>query len=563
MAATYLINGQSPQYHGVVMNQRQLVNQGIDMLSMVIDRPVDGVVPFTYDQVVTVTRDGTPYFKGRVMTRLVEGQPAYEGMRIDVGGVWWMLSRLPYVKLTLETTGEQTTRFRWGLSAGTQQTSLELINQVFTYAIAKGVDVQTETFVLDTYKPPRMTKMDRRCDDLIRSALMGHPDVALWFDYSTTPPTARITKRGAEGAVITYAVGTPPLATMAPQARPDLVPSGVVYRYERGGVTVSNGGMRPAVMIDKWPVEAVPDTFDAIPTTVTLAKGQVALAGAARRLYEALSVMPWEGGITLQAEDCVSGIRPGLAVNITGGQEDWETMQAFVQTVDEDLHTGATSVGFGLPQYYGKGPTLLHIERLPHNDREKDGPGAGESEELGPEAGMLVEAEGPLCGSVERLEDGTCVFRIAPGFVFNGDPEEDPEVPEWETSGDHLDDVPPPGAAIAEGATFSYYLYIEATPDKAQKTVLDAEGAEIQEWRFQSGMTFDECRIEFGTGSPSARRAVMNHTTGEITETLRAYIPLGRAYWTPGAEAPVVESYRVGSMQLLFAPPFRLRLITA
>ncbi|WP_075088560.1 hypothetical protein [Verrucomicrobium spinosum] len=160
--------------------------------------------------------------------------------------------------------------------------------------------------------------------------------------------------------------------------RPDLVTSGVVIRYERGGLQVSAGGMRPAQLVDDYPDGADATAMDAIVQTITVGRNDVAVPGLAERLFESYSGLIWEGGMALVQEDCNTGLRPGMSVNVTGGQVAWETMQAFIQSVSEDLMSGQTTVEFGLPQFCGARPRLFHLTRRRHNDQDKDADAAGE-----------------------------------------------------------------------------------------------------------------------------------------------------------------------------------------
>ncbi|WP_256199078.1 hypothetical protein [Verrucomicrobium spinosum] len=400
MAIEWLINDETPEHWGVTLGTLTRNNQAVDVLSLPINRAADAVIPFDYDQVITLKRDGEPYFRGRVMSRVVSGESAGDGMTIEVGGPWWELSRMPYVVLTLsvEETPEKTYRLRSNMSGGVRQTSLQMIQQVLDYAVGKGLgfQLQEEPYVLSSFKPPRTTKQDRRCDELIRSALTAHPDTVVWFDYSTEPPTFRLTTRGDEGTTISFTKGVPPLRAVNLQPRPDLVPSGVVVRYERSGTAVSTDGKRPAVLVDAYPPESEPDVLDAIAMTITLKKGEHALAGYAQRLYTAFSVMPWEGGVQLWAADGVTGLHPGQSLNITSDQASWATMGAMVQTVQESLDNGFVNVSLGLPQYCGYKPTIWTITRRQHEDQRVDTIDSGETEEYAPEFEETV-LNGPDC----------------------------------------------------------------------------------------------------------------------------------------------------------------------
>lgn len=86
---------------------------------------------------------------------------------------------------------------------------------------------------------------------------------------------------------------------------------------------------------------------------VAATPGESAPTGLAQELHTALSVLHWQGEFErLEAE--VSGdAHPGRKLNLTGGLAAWATMDAMIQTVEEDISEGRTTISFGPPEHLG------------------------------------------------------------------------------------------------------------------------------------------------------------------------------------------------------------------
>jgi hypothetical protein len=88
--------------------------------------------------------------------------------------------------------------------------------------------------------------------------------------------------------------------------------------------------------------------------------------GLARKIYDAISVLQYEGELTLQEEEVTGGLAVGQLFNLTGGQlTEWSAMRALVQQVTENVDAGATTVEFGPPRNLSAGELvdLLRINR--------------------------------------------------------------------------------------------------------------------------------------------------------------------------------------------------------
>lgn len=75
--------------------------------------------------------------------------------------------------------------------------------------------------------------------------------------------------------------------------------------------------------------------------------------GMAQQLYNALSVLQWEGQITLQEEECTLSPAPGKLLNILGSKAAWATMAAQIQQVSEHWDSGQTTFAFGPAAHLG------------------------------------------------------------------------------------------------------------------------------------------------------------------------------------------------------------------
>lgn len=74
-------------------------------------------------------------------------------------------------------------------------------------------------------------------------------------------------------------------------------------------------------------------------------------AGLARFIYEGLSVLHYSGSITITEAEIASRVTLGQRLNLTGFRAEWETMNAMVVSIEDDIGNGTTSVRFGPPQY--------------------------------------------------------------------------------------------------------------------------------------------------------------------------------------------------------------------
>lgn len=88
--------------------------------------------------------------------------------------------------------------------------------------------------------------------------------------------------------------------------------------------------------------------------------------GLAQFIYEAISVLQFQGKITLQEEDVSGTVMLGQLFNLTGGAlAEWTTMNAMIESVTEDIDNGATVIEFGPSRSLNAGElvNLLRVNR--------------------------------------------------------------------------------------------------------------------------------------------------------------------------------------------------------
>lgn len=89
--------------------------------------------------------------------------------------------------------------------------------------------------------------------------------------------------------------------------------------------------------------------------------------GLAQNIYEAISVLQFEGEMVLQEEEVAGQVLIGNLFNLTGSNTaEWSAMNALVQEVTENIDTGQTTVRFGPPKHLSAGELvdLLRVNRF-------------------------------------------------------------------------------------------------------------------------------------------------------------------------------------------------------
>jgi hypothetical protein len=76
-------------------------------------------------------------------------------------------------------------------------------------------------------------------------------------------------------------------------------------------------------------------------------------AGLAQALYDAVSVLQYDGVIELTEQECSGVAAPGMLLSLTGGRAEWATMAAQIQRVEERIDVGQTKITVGPAKHLG------------------------------------------------------------------------------------------------------------------------------------------------------------------------------------------------------------------
>ena len=78
--------------------------------------------------------------------------------------------------------------------------------------------------------------------------------------------------------------------------------------------------------------------------------GEPVPIGLARQLYSSLNPLHYEGHLTVVNQDVFTSSL-GFVLNILGGRLEWQSMQALIQEIQDDLEPGRTTYRFGPPSH--------------------------------------------------------------------------------------------------------------------------------------------------------------------------------------------------------------------
>jgi hypothetical protein len=87
--------------------------------------------------------------------------------------------------------------------------------------------------------------------------------------------------------------------------------------------------------------------------------------GLAQALYDAASVLQYDGVLELTEQECSGAAAPGALLNLTGGRAEWATMAAQIQRVEETIDLGQTKITVGPAKQLGHADLtkLLRVNR--------------------------------------------------------------------------------------------------------------------------------------------------------------------------------------------------------
>lgn len=251
--STWTINGSSPESLGLTVTRGQFASGSASQVELAAVRNFDASEIFAHNATVTINRDGSAFFKGKVRSIPKSGSADSESQDYVVEDAWADLERLTYQEPWLIKQSDYagviwSPKVILGMnSSGVRINVGEQIAEVLTFAIARGVVLQVGTMPtgMDLW-PSEATGMN--CAQIIRDCLRFYPDWLPWIDSSTTPPTFNVTPR-ASATAISVSVGE--CSTLDVTQTQDRVPTGVRIVYE--SVNQVDGEVYRTVAIDQAP----------------------------------------------------------------------------------------------------------------------------------------------------------------------------------------------------------------------------------------------------------------------------------------------------------------------
>ena len=255
--------------YGVADIERCCRHAGTDTLTLTLTGQTistDALSAWAYGAAVSLRRagddGGSPelLFAGTISNLTRSATGASESVTVTVSGPWAVLEKTVYRQEWMEPDSDtnptaatsvyvpRAVLFRGWNSTTRAETRVDTVHQILD-ALSLAAESSPGSFTVpdegtgegeaeypDGFYPPFDEQMNITCAEVIRRALSMHPNLCLWFDHSTSPPTARLAMRGD---LPRKSLALTALASIEATRRDDLIPPAVCIAYVR---TCSYGG---------------------------------------------------------------------------------------------------------------------------------------------------------------------------------------------------------------------------------------------------------------------------------------------------------------------------------
>lgn len=248
----------------------------------------DADLSFAFGDEITIKKNGLVWFIGVLKNPVRLAQADGESVQWTAKGVGDYLDRLifrqpwKYLVLPNDLDSGLYTLYLSHLILfqkpdGTNASIKEQSTEIFTRLIEKFGDdpkLQFDSRLAPTHQAPFIEIHNLTCGSALRECMRTAPDVAIWEDYSTTPPTIRLARRTdlAVEPLVIYPVGEGPNTNENTKIkiipRHDLQVPAVAIEYEISEST--NGRAAKKTVLDVYPADADMSGFDVIPQTISL-----------------------------------------------------------------------------------------------------------------------------------------------------------------------------------------------------------------------------------------------------------------------------------------------------
>ena len=254
---------------GVSGLERTLRHAGEDELEVTLAGQTistDALLAWAYGAAVSLRRagddGGSPelLFAGTISNLTRSATGASESATVTISGPWAILEKTVYRQEWMEPDSDtsptaaasvyvpRAVLYRGWDAQNSAETRVDTVHQILD-ALSLAAESSPGSFTVpdegtgegeaeypDGFYPPFDEQMNITCAEVIRRALSMHPNLCLWFDHSTSPPTARLAMRGD---LPRKSLALTALASIEATRRDDLIPPAVCIAYVR---TCSYGG---------------------------------------------------------------------------------------------------------------------------------------------------------------------------------------------------------------------------------------------------------------------------------------------------------------------------------
>ena len=224
---------------------------------------------------VRLLRDGVTWFVGTVRERPTV---LNRSRRTVVHGAWSLLERKPYLQDFAapadpnDPDSELVTVQHGRVVLGQADDGLKVSVGAFISSVLTYAGVTPDVAGLDDVTIPFEDATGYRCSEVLIRCLRLIPDAVLWWDYTTTPPAARLRRR-ADLPATTISAADRRVQGIELTPRDDLVVNAVAIFYL--ATNRANDAMWETVTADVYPPGTTGAELDALTTTVQLSGSQV------------------------------------------------------------------------------------------------------------------------------------------------------------------------------------------------------------------------------------------------------------------------------------------------
>lgn len=274
MSVVWTINGSTPAALGLELVGGSFRTGAPGEVTFRRVAAFDAAPLYSYGDTVSIVRDGTQFFSGKVASRPVYGRAASEGQVVRIVDAWQDLEDTIYQEPW--AVGVGSVDFPIAIlgidDLGDAITTGDQVEAAINYAITAGVDLQLGTVPAGLPLWPAEVR-NISVAEVLRISMRLHPDWVPWIDHATTPPTIHVTPRADMTEKTVSVAGAGDVDSFEIERRDDLKPDAVIITYQTASII--DGVTYRSTIKDKWPA-AGPDSGPRVMSAlVELAGGQM------------------------------------------------------------------------------------------------------------------------------------------------------------------------------------------------------------------------------------------------------------------------------------------------